>query len=114
MKPLDRVLCITAALWGIDQCIFAVRAASAPMGLLPGRTLPVGIRCLSPALQPPRSSPGVTAGARTATMRSTRRWLQCVWRDHPALVLLLAYMPAVVLAVVALLVAVLLGHALLH
>jgi len=24
-------------------------------------------------------------------MRSTRRWLQCVWRDHPVLVLLLAY-----------------------
>jgi hypothetical protein len=44
-------------------------------------------------------------------MRSTRRWLRCVWRDHSVLVLLLAYMPGVVLAAVALLVAVFLGHA---
>lgn len=47
-------------------------------------------------------------------MGSTWRWLRLLWRDHPVLVLLLAYMPAVVLAVVALLMAVLLGHALLR
>jgi hypothetical protein len=47
-------------------------------------------------------------------MRSTRRWLQRIWRDCPVLALLLAYMPVVVLAVVALLVAEILGHALLH
>ncbi len=47
-------------------------------------------------------------------MRSSRRWLQRLWRDHPVLVILLAYVPAVVLALVALLVAVFLGHALLR
>ncbi len=43
-------------------------------------------------------------------MRSTRRWLQWLWRDHSVLVILLAYVPAVVLAALALL----LGHALLR
>ena len=47
-------------------------------------------------------------------MRSRRRWLRRLWRDHPVLMILLAYVPAVVLALVALLVAVFLGHALLR
>ena len=47
-------------------------------------------------------------------MRSRRRWLQWLWRDRPVLMILLAYVPAVVLALVALLVAVFLGHALLR
>jgi hypothetical protein len=47
-------------------------------------------------------------------MRSRRQWLQRLWRDHPVLVILLANVPAVVLALVALLVAVFLGHALLR
>jgi len=55
-----------------------------------------------------------TLGARTATMGCMRRWLQRLWRDHPVLMILLAYVPAVVLAAVALLVAVFLGHALLQ
>jgi hypothetical protein len=46
-------------------------------------------------------------------MRSRRR-LRWLWRDHRVLVLLLVYMPTVVLAVVVLLVAVLLGYALLR
>jgi hypothetical protein len=48
------------------------------------------------------------------TMRHMRRWHQWLWRHHPVLVILLAYVPAVVLAAVALLVAVFLGHALLR
>jgi hypothetical protein len=36
-------------------------------------------------------------------MRSRRRLLQRLWRDHSVLVILLAYVPAVVLALVALL-----------
>jgi hypothetical protein len=47
-------------------------------------------------------------------MRSRRRWLRRLWQDHPVLALLLACMPTITLAVVALLMAVLLGHALLR
>jgi hypothetical protein len=32
MKPLDRVLCITAALCGIGAFLFALRDASNPLG----------------------------------------------------------------------------------
>ena len=46
MKPFDRVLRFTAALWGSDPCIFALRVASNPLGPLPGWVLPVGTRRL--------------------------------------------------------------------
>ncbi len=46
IKPLDRVLCVTAALWGIGAFLFALRLASNPMGPQPGWALPAGIICL--------------------------------------------------------------------
>jgi hypothetical protein len=46
MKPLDPVLCVTAALWGISAFLFALRLASNPMGPQPAWALPVGIVCL--------------------------------------------------------------------
>jgi hypothetical protein len=35
MKPIDRMLCITAALFGIGAFIFALHVDSNPMGLHP-------------------------------------------------------------------------------
>jgi uncharacterized membrane protein len=64
MKPLDRVLCLRAALVGIGAFLFALRLASTPLRTLLGWALPVGIVCLLVASPPPRSSPGVAAGAR--------------------------------------------------
>jgi hypothetical protein len=46
MTPLDRVLRVTAALWGIGVFAFALRAASNPMGPPPGWALHVGVICL--------------------------------------------------------------------
>ncbi|HEX9411876.1 MAG TPA: hypothetical protein VF916_00080 [Ktedonobacterales bacterium] len=47
--PVDRVLSVTATLFGIGAFLFALRTASNPMGLhgsQPGWALPVGIVCL--------------------------------------------------------------------
>ncbi len=46
MKRLDRVLCVTAALFGIGAFIGALRLASNPMGPQPAWALPIGIVCL--------------------------------------------------------------------
>ncbi len=46
MKPFDRVLCLTAALFGIGAFLFALRLASNPTGPHPGWAVPVGIICL--------------------------------------------------------------------
>jgi hypothetical protein len=46
MKSVDCGLGETATISGLGAFLFAVRAASAPTGLLPGRALPVVIRCL--------------------------------------------------------------------
>jgi hypothetical protein len=46
MKPLDRVLCITAALWGIGAFLFALFGVSDPRNQYPGWVLPFGILCL--------------------------------------------------------------------
>jgi hypothetical protein len=46
MKPLDRALCVSAGLLGVFAFLFALRAASNPMGPHPGWALPVGIVCL--------------------------------------------------------------------
>jgi hypothetical protein len=45
-EPLDRALCITAALFGISAFFFVLRTASNPLGPQPGWALPVGIVCL--------------------------------------------------------------------
>jgi hypothetical protein len=50
MKPLDRLLCITAALWGIGAFLFVLRLASNPMGPQPRWAIPVGIVCLIASL----------------------------------------------------------------
>ncbi len=42
-RPLDRMLCITAALWGIGAFIFVLRAAGDPRNNYPGWVLPFGI-----------------------------------------------------------------------
>jgi hypothetical protein len=39
MKPLDRLLCVTAAIFGIGAFLFALRAASNPIGPQPGWAL---------------------------------------------------------------------------
>jgi hypothetical protein len=46
MTPLDRVLCITAALFGIGAFIFALRAVGDPRSSYPGWVLPFGVLCL--------------------------------------------------------------------
>jgi hypothetical protein len=46
MKPLDRVLCITAALFGIGASLFALRGVGDPRNDYPGWVLPFGIVCL--------------------------------------------------------------------
>lgn len=46
MKPLDRVLCITAALFGIGAFVFAQRDVSDPRNQYPGWVLLLGIVCL--------------------------------------------------------------------
>jgi hypothetical protein len=46
MKPLDRVLCLTAALFGIGAFLFALFGVSDPRNQYPGRVLPFGIVCL--------------------------------------------------------------------
>src|SRR5258706_562654 len=46
MKPLDRVLCLTAALFGIGAFISTLRAVGDPRNTYPGRVLPFGIVCL--------------------------------------------------------------------
>jgi hypothetical protein len=46
MKPLDRVLCITAALFGIGAFLFALRGVGDPRNSYFGWVLPFGIRCL--------------------------------------------------------------------
>ena len=46
MKPLDRVLCITAALFGIGAFLFALRGVGDPRNNYPGWVLPFGIVCL--------------------------------------------------------------------
>jgi hypothetical protein len=43
MKPLDRVLCITAALFGIGAFLFALRGVGDPRNTYPGWVLPFGI-----------------------------------------------------------------------
>ncbi len=45
-KPVDRVLYVTASLFGIGAFIGALRLASDPLGPQPGWALPVGIVCL--------------------------------------------------------------------
>ncbi len=68
MKPLDRVLCITAALFGIGAFLFALRGVGDPRNQYPGWVLPFGIVCLIAGLTAaslrPRSSPGGAAGTR--------------------------------------------------
>jgi hypothetical protein len=44
MKPLDRLLFVTAALFGIG--VFALRDTSDPRNSYPGWVLPFGIVCL--------------------------------------------------------------------
>ncbi len=46
MKPLDRVLCITAALFGIGAFLFALRAVGDLRNSYPGWVLSFGILCL--------------------------------------------------------------------
>ncbi len=46
MKPLDRVLCLRAALVGICAFLFALRLASTPLRTQLGWALPLGIVCL--------------------------------------------------------------------
>ena len=46
MKPLDRVLCIMAAMWGILAFVFALRGVGDPRNAYPGWALPFGIVCL--------------------------------------------------------------------
>jgi hypothetical protein len=46
MKPLDRVLCLTAALFGIGAFVFALRGVGDPRNQYPGWVLPFGIVCL--------------------------------------------------------------------
>jgi hypothetical protein len=46
MKAFDRVLCVTAALWGIGAFLFALRAVGDPRNTYPGWILPFGIVCL--------------------------------------------------------------------
>ena len=46
MKPVDRALCLTAALFSLGAFLFALRLASNPMGPQPGWALPVGVVCL--------------------------------------------------------------------
>jgi hypothetical protein len=46
MKSLDRVLCITAALFGIGAFPFALRGVGDPRNAYPGWVLPFGILCL--------------------------------------------------------------------
>jgi hypothetical protein len=60
-KPLDRVLCITAALFGLGAFLFALRAVGDPRNDYPGWVLPFGIIC-------------VFAGARVASL--------VTWRGH--------------------------------
>ena len=46
MKPFDRVLCITAALFGVGAFLFALLAVGDPRNQYPGWVLPLGIVCL--------------------------------------------------------------------
>jgi len=46
MKPFDRLLCITAALFGIGAFLFALRGVGDPRNSYPGWVLPFGIVCL--------------------------------------------------------------------
>ncbi len=46
MKPLDRVLCLTAALCGIGAFLFALLGLSDPRNTYPGWVLPFGVVCL--------------------------------------------------------------------
>jgi hypothetical protein len=46
MKPLDHVLCLTAALFGIGAFLFALRGVGDPRNTYPGWVLPFGIVCL--------------------------------------------------------------------
>jgi hypothetical protein len=46
MKPVDRVLCITAALFGVGAFVCALRGVGDPRNDYPGWVLPVGINCL--------------------------------------------------------------------
>jgi hypothetical protein len=46
MKPFDRVLCITAALFGLRAFIFALRGVGDLRNAYPGWVLPFGIICL--------------------------------------------------------------------
>jgi len=46
VKPFDRMLCVTAALFGIGAFLFALHAASNPLGPHAGWLMPIGIVCL--------------------------------------------------------------------
>jgi hypothetical protein len=46
MTLLDRVLCLTAALFGIGAFLFALSDVSDPRNAYPGWVLPFGIICL--------------------------------------------------------------------
>src|SRR5258707_6186252 len=46
MTPLDRVLCLTAALFGIGAFLFALRGVGDPRNAYPSSVLPFGILCL--------------------------------------------------------------------
>ena len=46
MKPLERLLCLTAALFGFGAFLFALRGVGDPRNSYPGWVLPFGINCL--------------------------------------------------------------------
>ncbi|HZC78705.1 MAG TPA: hypothetical protein VE258_13225 [Ktedonobacterales bacterium] len=46
IQPVDRALCLTAALLGLGAFLLALRAVSDPHGSHPGWVLPVGIVAL--------------------------------------------------------------------
>ena len=46
IQPVDRALCLTAALLGLGAFLLALRAVSDPRGSYPGWVLPVGIVAL--------------------------------------------------------------------
>ncbi len=57
MKSLDRVLCVTAPIFGVGAFIFPLRDVSDPRNDYPGWLLPVGIVCL---IAGPTAAPLVT------------------------------------------------------
>ncbi len=79
MKPLDRVLCITAALFGIGAFNFALRDVGDPRNNYPGWVLPFGIIYLIAGLTAdsprPHSPPGAAIGA--SPLSGWCRWRRC-------------------------------------